>query len=149
MDSRSYKTLHANTATVTRKWWIVDADGQTLGRLSSQIASVLRGKHKADFTTHFDNGDCVIVLNAGKVLLTGSKMEDKEMLTYSLYPGGQKSTTPKRMLEKFPTRLLEKAVKGMLPKTSLGRQQIKKLHLFEGSEHNHAAQQPQPLKLTK
>lgn len=149
MDSLSYKTKHANAASVTRKWWIVDAEGKTLGRLATQIASVLRGKHKTDFTTHFDNGDYVIVLNAGKVTLTGKKMDDKEMLSYSLYPGGQKSTTPRRMLSKFPTRLLQKTVKGMLPKTTLGRQQVKKLFLYEGSEHPHTAQKPEQLKLTK
>lgn len=149
MDSLSYKTKHANAGSVTRKWWIVDAEGKTLGRLATQIASVLRGKHKTDFTTHFDNGDYVIVLNAGKVTLTGKKMDDKEMLSYSLYPGGQKSTTPRRMLNKFPTRLLQKTVKGMLPKTTLGRQQVKKLFLYEGSEHPHTAQKPEQLKLTK
>jgi len=149
MDSLSYKTKHTNASTVQRNWYIVDADGHTLGRLATQIASVLKGKTKTDYTPHFDNGDYIIVLNAGKIVMSGTKMDNKEILTYTQHPGGQKSTTPRRILAKTPTRLLENAVKGMLPKTSLGRTQLKKLFLYEGLDHPHTAQKPQTLKISK
>ncbi len=147
MDTRSYKTRFANEATVQRAWHVVDAEGKTLGRLASRIAHVLRGKHKPDFTPHFDNGDYVIVVNADKVRLTGKKMTDKIYLRYSGYPGGQKETTPAQYLAKRPEVVIEKAVKGMLPKTKLGRAQYKKLFVYAGAEHQHAAQQPKPLDL--
>lgn len=147
MDTRSYKTRFANEATVQRAWHVVDAEGKTLGRLASRIAHVLRGKHKPDFTPHFDNGDYVIVVNADKVRLTGKKMTDKIYLRYSGYPGGQKETTPAEYLAKRPEVVIEKAVKGMLPKTKLGRAQYKKLFVYAGAEHQHAAQQPKPLDL--
>lgn len=147
MDTRSYKTRFANEATVQRAWHVVDAEGKTLGRLASRIAHVLRGKHKPDFTPHFDNGDYVIVVNADKVRLTGKKMTDKIYLRYSGYPGGQKETTPAEYLAKRPEVIIEKAVKGMLPKTKLGRAQYKKLFVYAGAEHQHAAQQPKPLDL--
>jgi large subunit ribosomal protein L13 len=147
VDTRSYKTRFANEATVQRAWHVVDAEGKTLGRLASRIAHVLRGKHKPDFTPHFDNGDYVIVVNADKVRLTGKKMTDKIYLRYSGYPGGQKETTPAQYLAKRPEVVIEKAVKGMLPKTKLGRAQYKKLFVYAGAEHQHAAQQPKPLDL--
>ncbi len=141
----SYKTRSANAATVKREWYIVDADGQTLGRLCSRIATVLRGKHKADYTPHFDAGDHVIVVNAEKIRLTGKKMTDKVYLSYSLYPGGQKAATPAELLAKKPEMVIEKAVKGMLPKNTLGRAMYRKLFVYAGPEHKHAAQQPKPL----
>lgn len=146
MDTLSFKTKSANAATVIRKWYVIDAEGEIVGRLATRIASVLRGKHKPDFTPHFDNGDFVIVVNADKVRFTGSKLDDKEYQRYSGYPGGQKRRTAKEMLEKRPEMVLELAVKGMLPKTKLGRAQIKKLFLYTNGTHPHAAQKPEPFK---
>lgn len=146
MNTLSFKTQSANAATVDRKWYVIDAEGEVVGRLATRIASVLRGKHKPDFTPHFDNGDFVIVVNADKVRFTGSKLDDKEYQRYSGYPGGQKRRTAKEMLEKRPEMVLELAVKGMLPKTKLGRAQIKKLFLYTGGNHPHAAQKPEPFK---
>jgi large subunit ribosomal protein L13 len=143
----SYKTRFANAATVKREWYIVDAQGQTLGRICSRIASVLRGKHKPDYTPHFDAGDHVIVINADKVRLTGKKMTDKVYLSYSLYPGGQKATTPEALLASKPEQVIEKAVKGMLPKNTLGRAMYRKLFVYAGPDHKHQAQQPKPLPL--
>lgn len=146
MNTLSFKTKSANESTVDRKWFVVDAEGEIVGRLASKIASVLRGKMKPDFTPHFDNGDFVIVVNADKVRFTGNKMDDKEYQRYSGYPGGQKRRTAKEMLEKRPDQILELAVKGMLPKTKLGRAMIKKLFLYSGVNHPHAAQKPEPFK---
>lgn len=146
MDTLSYKTISANANTVEHKWYVVDAEGQHVGRLASNIASVLRGKHKPSYTPHVDTGDYIILLNADKVRFTGNKMADKVYLTYSGYPGGQKSTTAKEVMDKKPLRIMESAVRGMLPKTKLGRAMIKKLFLYEGSEHPHAAQKPTELK---
>lgn len=146
MNTLSFKTQSANAATVERKWYVIDAEGEVVGRLATRIASVLRGKHKPDFTPHFDNGDFVIVVNADKVRFTGSKLDDKEYQRYSGYPGGQKRRTAKEMLEKRPEMVLELAVKGMLPKTKLGRAQIKKLFLYTDGNHPHAAQKPEPFK---
>ena len=146
MDTKSYKTTYANKETIQRNWYVIDAEGEIVGRLATRIAHVLRGKHRADFTPHFDNGDYVIVLNADKVRFTGNKRMDKVYLTYSGYPGGQKSTNADTMLEKHPMRVLEKAVRGMLPKTKLGKAQLKKLFLYEGNEHPHTAQKPEPFK---
>ena len=146
MDTLSYKTVSANKTTADQKWLTVDAEGQTVGRLASRIATVLRGKHKPNYTPHVDTGDYVIVLNADKIKFTGTKLEDKVYLTYSGYPGGQKSATAKEIMDKRPLRIMEMAIKGMLPKTKLGRAMIKKLFLYEGSEHPHAAQQPTELK---
>lgn len=143
MNTLSYKTKSANPAEVKRDWFVVDAQSQSLGRLASKIATVLRGKHKPSFTPHVDTGDYVIVLNADKARLTGAKMDDKVYLTYSGYPGGQKSTTAKELLAKKPTALVENAVRGMLPKNKLGRAMIKKLFIYTGDEHPHAAQKPQ------
>jgi large subunit ribosomal protein L13 len=146
VNTLSFKTQSANAATVERKWYVIDAEGEVVGRLATRIASVLRGKHKPDFTPHFDNGDFVIVVNADKVRFTGSKLDDKEYQRYSGYPGGQKRRTAKEMLEKRPEMVLELAVKGMLPKTKLGRAQIKKLFLYTEGNHPHAAQKPEQFK---
>jgi large subunit ribosomal protein L13 len=124
----------------------VDAEGQPLGRMASLIASTLRGKHKPSYTPHVDCGDNIIVINAEKVKLTGKKMTNKVYLTYSGYPGGQKKQTPREMLAKHPERLVETAVKGMLPKNKLGRAMFKKLFVYAGTEHPHAAQKPESLK---
>jgi large subunit ribosomal protein L13 len=146
VDTLSYKTKSANASTVNREWYVIDAEGEVVGRLATRIASVLRGKHKPDFTPHFDNGDYVVVVNADKVRFTGDKLNDKEYQRYSGYPGGLKRRTAKEMLDKRATMVLEIAVKGMLPKTKLGRSQIKKLFLYEGANHPHTAQKPQPFK---
>ncbi len=146
MNTLSYKTESAKKETVERKWYVVDAEGETVGRLSSKIASVLRGKHKPSYTPHVDTGDYVIVLNAEKIRFTGNKMADKTYLSYSLYPGGQKSITAQELLDKKPIKIMEKAVKGMLPKTKLGNAMFKKLFVYEGGEHPHVAQKPEPFK---
>lgn len=130
---------------VRRKWYVVDAEGEILGRLCSRIAAVLRGKHRPEYTPHVDCGDYVIVLNAGKVRLTGNKMETKEHIRYSGYPGGQKSVSVKALLARRPGAVIENAVRGMLPKNSLGRAMFRKLHVYSGSEHPHQAQKPEPL----
>ena len=145
MNTLSYKTKSANKDTVERKWFIVDADGQTCGRLCSKIATVLRGKHKPSYTPHVDCGDNVIVINADKIRLTGSKMEQKVYLSYSMYPGGQKSITAEELMKKKPAAVLERSVKGMLPKTKLGRAMFKKLYAYAGEEHPHKAQKPESL----
>lgn len=139
------KTYMANPAKVEKKWYVVDAEGQTLGRLASEVAKVLRGKNKPVFTPHVDTGDYVIIVNADKVKVTGKKMEQKIYYNHSEYVGGMKETTLKEMMAKKPERVLELAVKGMLPKGPLGRTMIKKLHVYAGPEHNHAAQKPEVL----
>lgn len=146
MNTLSYKTKSANKATVERKWYIVDAEGETVGRLCSRIATVLRGKHKPSYTPHFDAGDYVIVLNADKVRFTGAKWDQKEYITFSGYPGGQKRITAKEQVVKKPRFIVENAVKGMLPKNKLGRAMIKKLFVYEGTEHPHTAQKPEDFK---
>lgn len=135
----------ANPDKIERKWYVVDADGQTLGRLASEVAKVLRGKNKPVFTPHVDTGDYVIIVNADKIKVTGKKMDQKIYYNHSDYVGGMKETTLKEMMAKKPERVLELAVKGMLPKGPLGRTMIKKLHVYAGSEHNHAAQKPEVL----
>lgn len=139
------KTFMASPATIERKWYVVDAEGKTLGRLTSEIASVLRGKHKPIFTPHMDTGDYVIVVNAEKVKVTGKKLNQKIYYHHSGYVGGMKETTLKEMLAKKPERVVELAVKGMLPKGPLGRQMYKKLFVYAGPEHKHAAQKPEVL----
>ena len=131
--------------TIERKWYVVDAEGQTLGRLATRIATVLRGRHKAIYTPHVDVGDFVIVVNAGKVAVTGKKRQNKKYYNYSGYPGGLRAWTFEDLIEKDPKRVLEHAVRGMLPKNRLARQQITKLKVYAGSEHPHAAQQPDTL----
>ena len=141
------KTFMASPATIDRKWYVVDAEGMTLGRLASEVAKVLRGKNKPIFTPHIDTGDYVIVVNAEKVKVTGKKLLQKVYYNHSDYVGGMKETTLKELLAKHPERVIEYAVKGMLPKGPLGRQMIKKLHVYAGAEHNHAAQQPKALEI--
>ena len=138
-------TYMANPDKIERKWYVVDAEGQTLGRLSSEIAKVLRGKNKPVFTPHIDTGDYVIVVNAEKIKVTGKKMDQKIYYNHSDYVGGMKETTLKEMMDKKPERVIELAVKGMLPKGPLGRSMIKKLHVYAGPEHKNAAQKPEVL----
>ena len=141
------KTYMANNQTVERKWYVVDAEGKRLGRMATEIATLLRGKHKPTFTPHVDCGDYVIVINAEKIELTGNKWDDKKYYRHSRYPGGLKETTAKVMNKNFPERIVEFAVKGMLPKGKLGRQMYKKLFVYAGPEHKHAAQQPEVYEL--
>jgi len=147
VDTLSYKTISANKATVNKKWVLVDADGQTLGRLASKVAKLLRGKYKPEFTPHVDCGDNVIVINAEKINLTGNKWEDKSYLRHTGYPGGQRFTGVKQLLDKHPERIIEKAVKGMLPKTRLGAAVLRNLKVYAGTEHKQEAQQPVAINL--
>ncbi|TAK44673.1 MAG: 50S ribosomal protein L13 [Saprospiraceae bacterium] len=144
MNTLSYRTQSAKNEEVERKWYVVDAEGQTAGRLFSRIASVLRGKHKPSFTPHVDTGDNVIVVNAEKIRFTGSKLDQKEYLHYTGYPGGLRHEIARSLQERKPFTVIEKGVRGMLPKNKLGRAMIKKLHVYAGTEHPHAAQKPQP-----
>ena len=141
------KTFMAKAEEVQRKWFIIDADGKPLGRVASEVAKILRGKHKPTYTPHCDTGDHVIVLNAEKVVLTGKKLEQKYYRHYSGYPGGMKEITYKHFLATHPERVIELAVKGMLPKNSLGRSMYKKLKVYKGTEHEHQAQKPEVLEL--
>lgn len=145
MNTLSYKTISANKETAQKEWVVVDAQGEVLGRLASQIARLIRGKHKTNFTPHVDCGDNVIVINADKVRLTGSKMTDKVYVRHTGYPGGQRFTTPRQVLDKFPERVIEHAVKGMLPKNRLGRRLFTNLYVYAGGQHPHEAQQPTPV----
>jgi len=147
VDSLSYKTVSANRATVKKEWVLIDAENEVLGRLASKVAKIIRGKYKTDFTPHVDGGDNVVIINAEKVMLTGNKVNDKEYVRYTGYPGGQRFATPKEVLAKHPERVIEMAVKGMLPKTKLGRAINKNLFVYAGTEHPHAAQQPKEVKL--
>jgi large subunit ribosomal protein L13 len=143
------KTFSPNAEEVlkNRQWWVVDATGQTLGRLASEIAKILRGKHKPTFSPHLDAGDFVIVLNCGKFVVTGDKLDTVRYYRHSLYPGGLKSRTMREQLAKSPDHVIYEAVKGMMPKTRLGKDQMRKLRLYAGSEHPHSAQQPQVLEM--
>jgi large subunit ribosomal protein L13 len=136
---------NAEEAKAQREWWVIDATGQTLGRLSTQIASVLRGKHKPTFSPHVDGGDFVIVTNCDKINVTGNKLDSVRYYRHSRYPGGLKSRTMREQLDRFPDRVIFEAVKGMMPKTRLGRAQMKKLRIYSGIDHPHSAQQPKPL----
>nr|WP_299383235.1 50S ribosomal protein L13 [Allomuricauda sp.] len=147
MDTLSYKTISANKSTVDKQWLLVDAEGETLGRLASKVAKLLRGKHKPNFTPHVDCGDNIVVINAEKINLSGNKWSDKEYQRYTGYPGGQRSTTAKELLEKHPERLIEKSVKGMLPKNRLGADLFRNLKVYVGPEHNHEAQKPKAINL--
>ena len=146
MNTLSYKTVSVNKQTANRKWVVVDANSEILGRLSSEIAKVIRGKNKPEFTPHVDCGDRVIVINAEKIRLTGKKFTEKVYVRYTGYPGGQRFVTPKVLMGKHPTRILEKAVRGMLPKNRLGDVLIRNLFVYAGSEHPHIAQNPEPIK---
>ena len=138
------KSYMARPLEVERKWYVVDAEGQTLGRLATEIATILRGKNKPEYTPHVDTGDFVVVVNAEKVAVTGRKAEQKVYRRHSGYPGGLKETSYEQMMERRPTEILRRAVKGMMPKNRLARQQLRKLKIYAGPEHPHAAQNPQP-----
>lgn len=147
MDTLSYKTISANNQTVERKWYIFDAEDQIVGRFSTEVATILRGKHKPNYTPHVDCGDNIIIINASKVRFTGKKMRDKVYTRYSGYPGGLKKKSPEQYLtSKTPNFVVEHAVKGMLPKTKLGNAMRKKLFVYAGEEHPHGAQKPEILK---
>ena len=145
MDTLSYKTVSANKATADKQWVLVDADGQTLGRIASEIAKLIRGKHKPNFTPHVDCGDNVVVINAEKINLTGKKWAEKTYIRHTGYPGGQRSLTATEMFGKDPARLIEKAVKGMLPKNTLGAALYRNLYVYVGTEHKHTAQKPKAI----
>ena len=149
VDSLSYKTISANAATTTKEWVVIDATNEVLGRLASQVAKILRGKNKPSYTPHADCGDYVIVINADKVKLRGKKMTDKVYTRHTGHPGGQRFATPADYLAKRPTFVIEKAVKGMLPKTRLGEAIFKNLKVYAGEEHPHAAQTPKTIKLNE
>ncbi len=143
------KTFMANAQTVERKWYVVDADGMPLGRLASQVAAILRGKNKPQYTPHCDTGDHVIIINASKAILTGRKLDQKKYYHHSGYPGGLKSVTYRKLMAEKPEFAVKHAIVGMLPKGPLGRQMVRKLRVYAGAEHEHAAQQPEALELVK
>lgn len=147
MDYLSYKTVSVSKENANKKWYVVDAEGQILGRLASQVAQILRGKKKACYTPHSDCGDNVIIINAEKIVLTGNKMDQKYYMRYTGYPGGQRIRTVKEQLQRKPTFVLEHAIKGMLPKNRLGNAIFKNLYVYEGPNHKHEAQQPIELKI--
>ncbi|QQX77841.1 MULTISPECIES: 50S ribosomal protein L13 [Aequorivita] len=147
MDTLSYKTVSANKNTVVKEWLVVDADGQALGRLASEVAKLLRGKHKPSFTPHVDCGDNVIIINASNVKLTGNKWNDKTYIRHTGYPGGQRSLTATEMYKKDPARLVEKAVKGMLPKNKLGAEMFRNLKVYADANHGQEAQKPRTINL--
>ncbi len=149
MDTLSYKTISANKATVKKEWVLVDAEGQPLGRLASKVAKLLRGKHKPNFTPHVDCGDNVIVINSEKISLSGNKWTDKSYIRHTGYPGGQRSLSVKEMYGKNPARIVEKSVKGMLPKNKLGSELFRNLNVVVGSEHSHEAQKPKTINLNE
>ena len=147
MNTLSYKTISANKATVNKEWVLIDAKDQVLGRLSTKAANLLRGKEKTNFTPHVDCGDNVIIINAEKIVLTGKKMDDKEYVRHTGYPGGQRFTTPRELLAKKPIAVVEKAIKGMLPKNRLGAELFRNLFVYAGPEHPHQAQKPKEIKI--
>ncbi len=147
MNTLSYKTVSANKNTVNKEWVLVDAENQTLGRLASKVAKMIRGKHKTNYTPHVDCGDNVIVINAEKVQLSGNKMEEKLYIRHTGFPGGQRELTAAQLLRRKPVALVEKAVKGMLPKNKLGSKLYTNLHVIEGASHNHEAQKPKTINL--
>lgn len=149
MNTLSYKTVSANKATVTKEWLHVDAAGQTLGRLSSEVAKLLRGKHKPNFTPHVDCGDNIIITNAEKINLSGKKWDSKEYIRHTGYPGGQKSLTAKELFGKNPERLIERSVKGMLPKNKLGAELFRNLKVYAGESHDQDAQKPRTINLNE
>ncbi len=149
MDTSSFKTISANKNTVNKNWVLIDADGQTLGRLASKVAILLRGKHKPNFTPHVDCGDNVIVINSSKINLTGNKWEQKKYIRYTGYPGGQRSLNALEQFEKNPNSIIEKSVKGMLPKNKLGANLFRNLYVFTDSVHKFEAQKPSKIDLNK
>ena len=148
MDTLSYKTISANKETVTKEWVLIDAEGQVLGRLAAKVAKLLRGKMKTNYTPHVDCGDNVIIINAEKVLLTGSKLDDKNYVRHTGYPGGQRIRNPRELFVKKPATVIEKAVKGMLPRNRLGAALFRNLYVYAGTDHPHQAQQPKLIQLT-
>ena len=149
MDTLSYKTVSANKNTVNKEWLLIDADGQTLGRLASEVAKLLRGKHKPNFTPHVDCGDNVVVINAANINLTGNKWQDKTYIRHTGYPRGQRSLNAQELYDKDPARLVEKAVKGMLPKNKLGADLFRNLKVYAGAEHQQEAQKPRAINLNE
>ena len=149
MNTLSYKTVSANKATVNKQWYVIDADGEILGRLSSQVAKILRGKNKPDFTPHVDCGDNVIILNAHKIKLTGNKWADKTYISHTGYPGGQRTINAESLMAKKPTEMVRKAIKGMLPKNRLAAEQLKNVYIYDSAEHDHEAQKPKTIKLNE
>ncbi|MCF6171687.1 MAG: 50S ribosomal protein L13 [Bacteroidales bacterium] len=147
MNTLSYKTISANKNTVNKEWVLIDAENEVLGRMASKAANLLRGKHKPDFTPHVDCGDNVVIINADKIRLTGNKWDAKEYIRHSGYPGGQRSTTARELMTKKPTAMVEKAIKGMLPKNKLGSSLFRNLYVYAGSEHNQQAQKPKKINL--
>ena len=147
MNTLSYKTISANKATVNKEWVLIDAENAVLGRLATTVASMLRGKHKTDFTPHVDCGDNVVIINAEKVSLSGNKWSGKEYVRHTGYPGGQRITTAEELLKKNPNNLVEKAVRGMLPKNRLGRALFRNMHVYAGTQHPHEAQKPRKVQL--
>lgn len=147
MDTLTYKTVSANAKTVTKNWVIIDAENQVLGRLSAAVAKRLRGKHKTNFTPHVDCGDNIIIINAEKVKLTGNKLTEKEYVSHTGYPGGQRFTTPQKLLAKHPERIIENAVYGMIPKNKLGAAVLRNLYVYAGPQHPHEAQKPTTITL--
>jgi large subunit ribosomal protein L13 len=148
VNTLSYKTISANKATVDKEWLLVDADGEVLGRLASKVAMLLRGKYKTNYTPHVDCGDNVIIINAEKIRLTGNKWSDKEYIRHTGYPGGQRTITAEELMKKKPVSIVEKAIKGMLPKNRLGSEIFRNLYVYEGENHLHEAQQPRKIELT-
>jgi large subunit ribosomal protein L13 len=147
VDTLSYKTLSSNKLTAEKKWFVIDAEGQNLGRFSSKVAKILRGKYKTNFTPHADCGDNVVIINAAKIVMTGDKLNKREIFSHTGFPGGQKRTTPNEMLAKDGTSVVRHAIKGMLPKTKLGAAILKNCYIFSGNEHNKEAQKPTTLNL--
>lgn len=147
MDTLSYKTISANKNTVTKEWVLIDAENQVLGRMASVAAKLLRGKYKPNYTPHVDCGDNVVIINADKIRLTGDKWDAKTYIRHSGYPGGQRSTTARELMAKKPEAMVEKAIKGMLPKNSLGSQLFRNLYVYAGSEHKQEAQSPKAINL--
>ena len=147
MDQVSYKTTYVNKATAQKEWILIDAENEVLGRLASKVAKLLRGKYKPTYTPHTDCGDNVVIINAEKIVLTGKKLTDKEYTRHTGYPGGQRHTSPEAVLKSHPERVIEHAVRGMLPKNRLGRAVLDNLHLYAGSNHKHEAQQPKAIDL--
>lgn len=148
MDSLSFKTVFVNKQEANKSWVLLDAEGQTLGRFASEAAKILRGKNKASYTPNMDCGDYVVIINAEKIALSGNKWNDKIYVRHTGYPGGQRFTTPNEMKAKFPARILEKAIKGMLPKNRLGRELFRNVHVYAGTEHPHQAQSPKAVTLS-
>jgi large subunit ribosomal protein L13 len=149
MDTLSYKTISANEKIVKKEWVVIDAENEIVGRLSTMVARILRGKNKTYFTPHFDCGDNVIIINAEKIKFTGKKMDDKEYVRHTGYPGGQRFTTPRQFLQKHPIRILEHAIKGMLPKNKLGAQLYRNLYVYVGPNHPHEGQQPKIININE